>query len=162
MEQKKCSLVVAYDRNRGIGFKNDLPWGRSLPADLRHFRELTTGGAVIMGRKTYESIGRPLPNRKNIVLTRGELPGVEVARSLDDALTKAGDLPKFIIGGETIYRAALESGIISKIFATEIDAEFPADAYFPKLDENWRKVCEESHLPDKKNLHSYSFVIYEL
>ena len=99
----KIAIVVAYDKNRGIGTGGDLPWGRSLPADLAHFKELTTGGAVVMGRKTYESIGgRPLPNRKNIVLSGSEVAGAIGAKNFAQALQLASEEPNqdiLFIGG---------------------------------------------------------------
>lgn len=160
-QKKQCSIVVAYDRRRGIGIDNKLPWGRSLPADLQHFRQLTTGGTVIMGRKTYESIGRPLPNRQNIVLTHTKLDGVATASSLESALQMASKDTIYIIGGATVYAAALKSNVVSRIYATEVDAELPADTFFPELDDTWRKTSEESHAADDANTYPYIFAIYE-
>lgn len=161
--QQSCSVVVVYDRNRGIGADGDMPWGRALPADLRHFRDLTTGSAVIMGRKTYESIGRPLPNRQNIVLTSGDQSAgdVTLARSLAEALQLA-ERRAFIIGGGAVYAAALQAGIVDRIYATEVQAEFPnADTFFPELDMNqWQEVSRQHHPRDEKNLYPYDFVVY--
>ena len=107
-QEKQCSIVVAYDRQRGIGINNKLPWGRSLPADLQHFRQLTTGGTVIMGRKTYESIGRPLANRQNIVLTQFSLDGVATAGSLERALQLADSDEIFRVSAASAAHALVE------------------------------------------------------
>lgn len=160
-QEKQCSIVVAYDRQRGIGINNKLPWGRSLPADLQHFRQLTTGGTVIMGRKTYESIGRPLPNRQNIVLTHSSLDGVVTADSLEKALQLADRDKIYIIGGAAVYAEALKSGAANRIYATEVDTELPADTFFPEVDDSWHKVSEEMHVADSANVYPYNFVIYE-
>lgn len=158
------NIVVAYDKNRGIGAHNDLLWQRDLPADLAHFKDLTTGNAIIMGRKTYESIGRPLPNRQNIVLSREPLgiPGVTVVSNLDDAYA-AVDSGKeiYVIGGGQIYALALPT--IDRIYATEVNADFPqADIFFPQLATGeWREVIREHHERDDKNAYSFDFVTYD-
>lgn len=161
--QQSCSIVVAYDRNRAIGADGDLPWGRALPADLRHFRILTTGSAVIMGRKTFESIGRPLPNRQNIVLTSSDRLDVDVtlARSLTEALQLA-ERRAFVIGGGAVYAAALQAGVVECIYATEVQAEFPtADTFFPEIDmTQWQEVSRQHHPKDEKNLYPHDFVVY--
>ncbi len=154
------SIVVAYDQNRGIGVHGDLPWGRSLPADLRHFKQLTTGGSVIMGRKTYDSIGKALPNRENIVLTHQPLvdTGAVTAYSLPDAYEKAHG-NQFIIGGASVYRQALAD--VDVIYATEVKATFSnTDAYFPPLGHEWRECAREQHVADAKNAYNYGFVTY--
>lgn len=127
-------MVVAYDKNYGIGADNDLLWQRDLPADLRHFRKLTTGKSIIMGRKTFESIGsRPLPNRQNIVLSR-VATGVDrviTATSLEAAYAMA-QYPIVVIGGASVYDEALDD--IDIIYATEVKAEFPqATVFFRRL-----------------------------
>jgi len=152
------SIVVAYDRNRGIGASGDLLWQRDLPADLRHFKELTTGHAIIMGRKTYESIGRPLPNRRNIVVSRSMEPveGVEVAHDLESAFTLAGD-NAFVIGGGQIYAESLP--FVDMVCATEVDAEFPqATVFFPELPERFNEVSREHHEGDEANKYAWDFV----
>ena len=156
------SIVVAYDLQRGIGAKNDLLWLRDLPSDLAHFKDITMGGAIIMGRKTYESIGRPLPGRRNIVVSRQqlELPGVDVVDSLEAAyeLTEADDV--FIIGGGQVYFQAVDQA--DRIYATEVYEEFPqADIFFPELSADWKEVSRESHKADGKNLYDFDFVVYE-
>ena len=138
------AIVVAYSRNRCIGRDGDLPW--RLPSDLRRFRELTTGGTVVMGRRTYESLPprvRPLPGRRNVVLSRDPAyaaDGAEVVASLDDALAACGEAC-FVIGGGEVYAAALPR--VDRIYATAIDADVEGDAFFPALDEDaWRPVDE--------------------
>lgn len=156
------AIVVAYDQNRGIGAENDLLWMRDLPADLAHFKKLTTGKSIIMGRKTFESIGsKPLPNRQNIVLSRTPT-GVEkviTAGSLQAAYAMA-QFPIFVIGGESVFREALST--INIIYATEVDAEFPqATVFFPEIDAGvWYEVSREHHDADEKNKYSFDFVEY--
>jgi dihydrofolate reductase len=156
------SIIVAYDQNRGIGAANDLLWKRDIPADLRRFKELTTGSAIIMGRKTYESIRRPLPNRQNIVISRqGEpIEGVTVVTNLNDAYAAATTEDIYIIGGGQIYELALDS--VDQILATEVDASFPAaDVFFPELDETvWQESSREHHAADENNKYPFDFVIY--
>lgn len=156
------SIVVAYDKVRGIGADNDLLWQRDLPADLAHFKELTTGATVIMGRKTYESIGRPLPNRQNIVVSRSGMPaaqGVEVVGSLPEAYTAARH-DVFVIGGGSIYAQALADMDI--VYATEVLAEFPqATVFFPVLGDDWREVERLHNESDQKNAYAFDFVTYK-
>lgn len=157
------SIVVAYDKNYGIGADNDLLWLHDLPADLKHFKELTTGGAVIMGRRTYESIGRPLPNRRNIVISRQplEFDGVTVVDSLEKAYAAADpDEETFVIGGGQIYQLAMDS--IDRIYATEVREEFPAQVFFPPVDSSiWKEVARDHHAADKKNKYDFDFVTYD-
>lgn len=155
------SIVVAYEKNRVIGSENALPWEGALPADMKHFRDLTRGNTVIMGRKTYESIGRPLPERQNIVVSRMAklaVPQVVVVGSLDDAFAAAEREP-FVIGGGEIYRQALP--YVERIYATEIAAEIDGDTTFPELDDSWQEVERKPHLRDSKNAFDYDFVTYE-
>lgn len=155
-------MVVAYDKNRGIGAENDLLWQRDLPADLKHFRRLTIGKSIIMGRKTFESIGsRPLPDRQNIVLSRTPT-GVEkviTAGSLAAAYAMA-QYPVVVIGGESVFRQALPD--VDVIYATEVDASFPqATVFFPEIDMNeWYEVSRERHEADEKNKYAFEFVQY--
>lgn len=155
------AIVVAYGKNREIGAHGDLPWGRSLPADLANFKRLTTGGSVIMGRKTFESIGRrPLPNRENIVVSSSPtgVKGTLTALSISSAYALAR-YPIFIIGGAQIYQATLDD--IDVIYATEVDAEFPeANIFFPELGENWQEISRQRHEADDKNAYSFDFVEY--
>lgn len=149
-------------QNRVIGVNNTLPW--RLPADLRHFRQLTTGHHVIMGRRNYESIGKPLPDRANIVITRNRdyrAPGCEIRHSLADALRGAHDDPEvFVIGGAEIYRQAMDRA--DRIYLTLVHADISGDAYFPEFDmREWNETSRLRHEADAKNPHAYSFVTYD-
>lgn len=140
------TIIVAADQERGIGINNTLPW--KLPEDLAHFKRLTTGHAIIMGRKTFESIGRPLPNRRNIVVTRNadwRHDGVETVHSLPEARQLvAGDAEAFIIGGAQVYSQALD--VADQVVLTEVGATFACDAHFPALDSAWREISREAHV----------------
>ncbi len=158
----RLSIVVAMDDNRLIGSKNQLPW--HLPADLAYFKKLTTGKSILMGRKTYDSIGRPLPNRRNIVITRNSnisIPGCEVVSSIDDALelTK-DDLEVMVIGGASLCEQLLPK--INRLYITKIDGEFEGDVFFPKYDDfDWLEVSCESHPKDNSNAYSYKFIVLD-
>ena len=156
----ELSLIVATERRRGIGIRNTLPW--RLPEDLAFFKRTTTGHTIIMGRKTFDSIGRPLPNRRNIVVTRNpdwSHPGVETAGSLQDAVSMAGDGEAFVIGGAQIYIESLP--LASKLIVTEIDADIECDAFFPAIDPAvWAQVSREVHHSDSAGL-DYAFAIYQ-
>jgi len=136
------SLIVAYDRRRCIGRDGQLPWHHS--EDLKHFKRTTMGHAIIHGRKSYESVGKPLPGRRNIVVTRQQdyrAPGCEVAHDLDNAiaLARQEDDEPFVLGGAEIYRQALPR--ITRMYLTEIDEEHAGDTFFPDVDESqWREV----------------------
>lgn len=139
----RLDLIVARANNGAIGLKGKMPW--HLPEDLKHFKETTMGSPVIMGRRTYESIGRALPGRTNIVLTRDasfKAAGILVASSIEEALKLVADAPlAFIIGGANLYAQALEKHLISSAWVTEIDAAPEADAFFPMLDkEHWNRI----------------------
>ncbi len=157
------SIIVAVAKNGVIGKSSaGLLW--HLPADLKHFKEITTGKPVVMGRTTYETIGKPLPNRKNIVLTRDpdfSAPGVVVAHSLEEAIEKAKDGEEImIIGGRTVYQQFLP--LTNRMYVTRIEAEFEGDIYFPEVNWNeWKEVATESHEPDDKNPYPYTFFTYE-
>ena len=154
------AIVVATDRNNGIGINNTLPW--HLPEDLAHFKRTTTGHAILMGRKTFESIGRPLPNRRNIVITRNadwQHAGVETAASLPAAAALAGDDPAFIIGGAQIYAEALP--LVNRLIVTRIEQTFDCDAFFPALDPQiWQETAREQHHAETSGF-DYAFVTYE-
>jgi dihydrofolate reductase len=152
------SLIAAMDKNNVIGKDNSLPW--KLPADMKRFKELTVGKPVVMGRKTFESIGKPLPGRKNIILTRDKnfrAKGCVVVHSVDESLKAAESSAELmIIGGAQIYRQFLP--IANKMHLTLIDAEFGGDAYFPEYSKNeWKEVKREEH----QNNHRYSFVDFK-
>lgn len=158
------AIIVAYDTNRAIGRGGDLPWGRSLPADLAHFKRLTRGGDVIMGRKTFESIGRrPLPERENIVISSQPtgVKGVLTAVNLSSALALSR-YPTFIIGGAQVYGDALNAPEIDTIYATEVDATFSgADTFFPELDMTVWEETDRVHRPaDDDNAYAFDFVTY--
>jgi dihydrofolate reductase len=155
------ALVAAVAANGVIGRGNALPW--RLPADLRHFRTLTTGHAVIMGRKTWESIGRPLPGRQNIVVTRQpgyDAPGAEIARSLDEALARVRlPDPAFCIGGGELYRQALARA--QTLYLTEIARPFEGDTHFPGWDRTaWRETARETPPPAAPEDPACAFVTY--
>jgi dihydrofolate reductase len=157
-------IIVAYDKHYGIGKDNDLLWQRNLPADLRHFKETTTNNAIIMGRNTFDSIGHPLPNRQNIVISHRNLPidGVQAVDNLQAAydLVEVGK-DACVIGGGQIYNLAFDT--VDQIIATEVDVVFyQATVFFPAIDHNqWREVKREKHLADNRNLYNYDFVTYE-
>jgi dihydrofolate reductase len=157
------TIIVAYDKKFGIGADNDLLWKNELPSDMKHFKSVTTGGAVIMGRNTYISIGRPLPNRRNIVIShRSEfIRGVEVVNSLEAAYDLvAPDMDVFIIGGGQIYNLAFDT--VDRILATEVDATFKnATIFFPEIDKSvWREVGREHHNAGGGDKYSFDFVEY--
>ena len=156
------TIIAAKSTNNVIGYKNDLPW--HLPADLKHFRKLTTNQTVVMGRKTYDSIikrlAKPLPNRTNVVLTRDQnfqANGVETIHDIDD-LMDYEDV--FIIGGEQIYRQTL--ALADRLIITEVQASVEGDSYFPEINlSHWREVSRDKHKADEKNQYDYDFVVYE-
>jgi dihydrofolate reductase len=155
-------LVVAVDEQGGIGKNNQLLW--HLPADLKHFKEITTGHPIIMGRKTYDSIGRPLPNRRNIVISRQvdlQIEGVEVANSLMDAIALISNENKaFIIGGAEIFKQAMP--FINKIHFTIVHHSFEADTFFESPSPSiWGATDTETHQADEKNAYSYTFITYK-
>ena len=156
------SLVVAMGRNHVIGRDNALPW--HLPADLKYFRAVTIGKPVVMGRKTHESIGRPLPGRDNIVISRDagfRADGCIVLPSLEAAYEHCRDRDEvMVIGGASIYRLAL--ALAQRIYLTEIGAEFAGDTMFPPLDTAaWHETRREDHPADGKNPYPYSFIVLE-
>lgn len=161
------SIIVAMARNRVIGRDGDLPW--RMPADLRHFKATTAGHPMIMGRRTWQSIGsKPLPGRPAVVVTRQAdyVPGdAAVAHDLDAALAAAGRLDGgevFICGGEAIYREALDRDRVDRIYLTLIDAEPDGDTRFPEFDAaRFDIASREDHPADEKNPHGYSFIRYE-
>jgi dihydrofolate reductase len=154
------SLIVATDRRNGIGINNTLPW--RLPEDLAFFKRTTSGHAIIMGRKTFDSIGRPLPNRRNIVVTRNPdwaHEGIERTGSLEEAAQLAGDGEVFVIGGAQIYVDAIR--VAERLVVTEIDAEYACDAFFPAIDPAvWQEISREPH-HSAENGWGYAFVIYQ-
>lgn len=155
------SIIVAAASNGAIGKDNRIPW--HLPADLARFKRLTMGRPLVMGRKTFESIGRPLPGRRTIVITRQagfRADGCEVVGSLQEALERAGDGEVFVIGGAEIYREALPRA--SRIYLTRVEGTFEADTFFPVLDDReWREVERMPGTLDERNRHAHEFVTLE-
>ncbi|MDO3642729.1 dihydrofolate reductase [Mucilaginibacter sp. L3T2-6] len=155
------SIVVAISENRAIGKDNKLLW--HLPNDLKHFKTITTGHSVIMGRKTYESVGKPLPNRRNIVVTRQAITigGCEVVNSPAAALELCKDEKEvFIVGGAEIYKLAMS--FTDRIYLTVVHKQFDGDAFFPEIyKQDWIEISREDHQPDEKNSLPYSFITYE-
>lgn len=159
----KLSMIVALDRNRGIGQGNAMPW--HLPDDFRHFKALTLGKPILMGRRTAESIGRVLPGRTNLVLTRsGQVPfeGMRAVASLDEAkaiVEGEGASELCIIGGGEIFRQLLDQA--SDLYLTWVDAEVSADTHFPEVDERlWQEVASEPHPADERHAYAFRFVHY--
>jgi dihydrofolate reductase len=155
----RVSLIVAMARNRVIGVNNTLPW--HLPADLKHFKALTMGHHIVMGRKTYESIGKPLPGRTSVVVTRNpdySAPGVIVANSLQAAIAACGDDEEiFVIGGAELYLQAI--ALANRIYLTEIDADIRGDAFFPEFKPDaWLEVSRETHTQPEPQPLEYHFV----
>lgn len=153
------SLIVAMAENRVIGRDNSLPW--RLPNDLRHFRRITMGHPIILGRKNYESIGKPLPGRKNIVITRDRnysAPGCVVTHSVDDAIAAAGNDPEiFVIGGAELYAQTFARA--QRLYLTLVHAAVPGDVAFPPFDQHeWRETSRERHEADAEHVFPYSFV----
>ena len=156
------SFVVAMSRNRVIGRDNRLPW--HLPADLQHFNRVTMGKPVLMGRKTHESIGRPLPGRTNIVVSRDpeyRAEGCVVVNSIEEALRAAGDVEELmVIGGAEFFQQLLARA--DRIHLTLIEEDFEGDVLFPELEpDEWRELSREEHGPDERNPHAYSFRVLE-
>jgi dihydrofolate reductase len=152
------SSIAAIAENNAIGKNNQLLW--RLPADLKHFKVITTGHTVIMGRKTFESVGKPLPNRRNIVVTRSKalhIEDVEVVNSIEQAIALCDqDEEVFIVGGAEIYKAAMD--ITAQIYLTVVHENFEADTYFPQIDPLiWEETAIEKHEADEKNPFAYTF-----
>jgi dihydrofolate reductase len=153
----KLTIIVATDAQRGIGIHNTLPW--KLPEDLAHFKRTTTGHPIIMGRKTFDSIGRPLPNRRNIVVTRNDKwshEGVETVGSIEAAIALLDGAEGFVIGGAEIYRQSLQ--LADQLIITQIDHTFDCDAFFPEIDAAaWQETARASHVSEASGLH-YAFI----
>lgn len=160
---KTISIAVAISDNNAIGKDNQLLW--HMPADLKFFKQTTSGHTVVMGRKTFDSVGRPLPNRQNIVVTHKtglEIAGVQVVNSLEEAinLVEQKDAEIFIIGGAEIYKEALPK--VQRIYLTTIHHTFEADTFFPEMNmDDWQETSTETHKADEKNKYNYTFTILE-
>ncbi|MBC5637022.1 dihydrofolate reductase [Ornithinibacillus sp. BX22] len=158
------SLLFAMDRNRVIGSNNDLPW--HLPNDLKFFKETTTGHTIIMGRKTFDSIGRALPNRRNIVLSRNNITlpeGVELIHDMDTIIEMKEQNPNeelFVIGGGALFKDILPYA--DRMYVTLIDEEFEGDVYFPTFSSDmWRETSTVKGIKDEKNPYDYYFIQYD-
>lgn len=166
MTSLRLSILVAMARNRVIGQDNRLPW--HLSADLKHFKSLTTGHIIIMGRKTYESIGRPLPGRTNIVITRQKnfkAIGATIVHSVENALQACKQVSTlnqehFIIGGAEIFQQTLK--ICQRMYITEIQRDFEGDTFFPEFDPNdWKETQRDKHYSDQDNNIEYHFIVLD-
>jgi dihydrofolate reductase len=161
MTAPRLELIAAVAKNGVIGRNGQLPW--HLPDDLKHFKQLTMGHPILMGRRTYESIGKPLPGRRSIVIstTAGAIPGVEVVHSLDEAIEALSNTPApaFIIGGAVLYTAALRR--VQVLHLTELGDPVEGDAFFPPFDKSaWRLVNESSHERDDRHAIAFRFCEY--
>lgn len=158
------SMIAAMSSNRVIGRNNQMPW--HLPADLKYFMRTTTGHHIIMGRKNFESLQKPLPNRTNIVLTRQEkydALGAVVVGTLEEALSLArfnGEEEAFIIGGAEIYKLAFP--LADRLYLTYLDAEVEGDVYFPEFEKSaWKVTSERVYAADDKNKFDHTYVVYD-
>jgi dihydrofolate reductase len=157
------SLMLAMDKNRLIGKDNQLPW--HLPADLRYFKNVTMGHPIVMGRKTFESIGRVLPGRENIVLTRDadfHAEGITILHSIEDVkrLSSSIDQEIFVIGGAEIFKEILP--VTDRLYITDIHHAFEGDTYFPEIDEaKWTTLSVTPGTVDDKNLYQHDFIVLE-
>lgn len=156
------SFIAAMDENQVIGHENKMPW--HLPADLKHFKEVTSGHPIIMGRKTYEAIGRPLPKRQNIIVTNKKdfvAEGCEVVHSLDEAKRMADTKEEiFVIGGETLFAQFMPAA--ERMYLTIIHDTFPGDTYFPEWrTEDWVTTEKKQGKTDEKNRYSHTFITLE-
>ncbi|MBI5006290.1 MAG: dihydrofolate reductase [Nitrosomonadales bacterium] len=158
----KLSIIVAMARNNTIGVNNTLPW--RCPEDLKHFKTLTMGHHMIMGRKTFDSIGKPLPGRTTVVVTRNndlEIPGCVIAHSLGEAIDScSGDDEIFIVGGAELYRQAI--ALVETLYITEIQQDVQGDAHFPEFDKSaWRETAREMRNQETPQQLGYHFVTYQ-
>lgn len=155
------SLMVAHDPNGVMGVNNDLPW--HIPEDLKYFKETTMGKAMVMGRKTYESIGRPLPGRLNIVITRNpdyQAEGVEVVQSLDKAIEIAREYAEevMIIGGAEIFKRSMP--LADRLYITEVHEEYDGDTFFPSYQEDWEVIKKTDQMTSKTGT-TFTYLVYE-
>lgn len=158
------TLIAAIGTNNELGKNNDLIW--HLPADLKRFKTKTSGHSIIMGRNTFESIGRPLPNRITIIITRNKAykqDGCIVVHSLEEAIGAASkDKELFLIGGAQIYNEAIQKNLVDILDITHVHESFQADVFFPEIDVNrWCETTREDIAKDEKNIFDYSFVTYQ-
>ena len=157
------TIIAAIANNNALGKNNDLIW--HLPADLKRFKKITSGHHILMGRNTFESIGKPLPNRTTIIITRNKnyyKDGCLIAYSVEEAIELASSEENiFIIGGAQIYKEVIEKDLADQLDITLVHHEFEADAFFPEIDLNkWKEISREDFTADEKNNYDYSFVSY--
>lgn len=158
------TVIAAIGKNNALGKDNDLIW--YLPADLKRFKKVTTGHYILMGRNTYESIGKPLPNRTTIIITRNKnyfKEGCLIAGSLEEAIELAKEEAQlFIIGGAQIYKEVISKNLADQLDITLVHSEFEADVFFPEIDTNiWKEAAREDFKADEKNDYDYSFISYK-
>ena len=155
------SLIAAMDRNRLIGRANGMPW--HLPADFKHFKSVTLGKPLIMGRKTFESIGKPLPGRKNIVVSRAgfEAEGIVTVTTIEQALLQADEAAEvMVIGGATLYQQFIANA--QRLYLTHVEGELDGDTWFPEFDSrDWKVISAVEHAKDERNDHAFTIKIYE-
>jgi dihydrofolate reductase len=157
------TIIAAIAKNNALGKNNDLIW--HLPADLKRFKKITSGHHILMGRNTFESIGKPLPNRTTIIITRNKdyfKDGCLIANSLEEAIDLANeDAEIYVIGGAQIYKYAIENNLVDALDITLVHHQFEADAFFPEINPKiWKEVSREDFKADEKNKFDYSFVSY--
>lgn len=161
-KDKTVAMIVAASENNVIGRDGDMPW--RLSADLKHFKSLTLGHTIIMGRKTWESIARLLPGRTTVIVTRQSdfsVPGAIVVNGFEESLAATEDEAPFVVGGAEIYRLAMP--FVSKLFLTRVHASIEGDTTLPEINfDRWEKVSEIKHVADEKNSQDYSFLEYRL
>lgn len=157
----RLSAIVCMASNRVIGKENTLPW--RLPADLQHFKSVTMSHPIIMGRKTYESVGRPLPGRRNIVVTRDtgyQADGCDVFHSLDDVFSAVqSEKEVFVIGGANIYETLMPR--VDRLYLTMVHADVEGDAFFPEVESHFSEISRVDHKANEKNEYDYSFITLE-
>jgi len=157
------TIIAAIAKNNALGKDNDLIW--HLPADLKRFKKVTTGHHILMGRNTFESIGKPLPNRTSVIITRNNdyfIDGCLTANSVENAIEIAkSDEEVFVIGGAQVYKYAMDNNLVDKLDITIVHENFEADVFFPEIDTTvWKQVFRKDFKADEKNKHDYSFVSY--
>ncbi|CAM1351263.1 dihydrofolate reductase [Tenacibaculum insulae] len=156
------TIIAAIANNNALGKDNDLIW--YLPADLKRFKKVTSGHHILMGRNTFESIGKPLPNRTSVIITRNNdyfKDGCLVANSIKEAIDLTDEKDAFIIGGAQIYQQALKDNLADRLDITIVHHDFEADVFFPEINMDvWKEVAREDFKADEKNKYDYSFVSY--
>jgi dihydrofolate reductase len=158
------TIIAAIAENNALGKDNDLIW--HLPSDLKRFKKITSGHCILMGRNTFESIGKPLPNRTTIIITRNKnyfKEGCSIAHSLEEAIDLVGsDDVAFVIGGAQIYKEAIEKDLVDQLDITKVHQDFEADVFFPSIDLNiWEETSREDFKADEKNKFDYSFLSFQ-